>query len=485
MWDLLDRIFTTNLEIAGASLELQQRIFKYGVKEKNYQLLTKLADYQSLDKVIVDSFNSNNSVEVRKLWLLSTKIEKKNVLQLLKNEKRSSVLEASAYDTKVGAKVYSFLAESSSDTSLLFTLLNNEAVSEKLKVKILVKCLETPAKKNAGVNLTSFVNYLVYNDKSNLLNLILGEPKLLILSALIIEHHEISDLQLAKLDQVIKSELESIHLALGNDDFTLVALVSKLHPIEELLTKIDLSLVDVKGYRESTTALLKKCRSLKPSAKTSSLNVALDKFFNSLNNNKESGFKLIYNEIMKAKSQADLIVIFNKTTKLFNGVITNYRERDKIRMLLADHPQALDAFSYSMLQLVEGIYTPAELAVWLKKPESYGLMLSNIYGYSVKEALGYSSNPELCFEVLLQSVIDNDGYIPDSFFEEGLMDEKELLKLPVELISSSGYAKEVELTIMKIISSKVTSPASWEVFSSLSKGFEGTLGELINIATKI
>lgn len=485
MWDLLDRIFAANLELGNATASVQKEIFKYGVKEKNYDLLTKLANYQFLDKDTADSFNSNNIAEIRKIWLVSKNIKSKDVITLLAKEKRLPVLLAVAENPKRGSKVYQYLTEKCSNSSVLFTLLNNIGVDDKLKVKILVKCISLGAGNNNGVRLSVFTSELMYSEESTLLKAILSEPKLLKLSSLIVDHNGIKPEEVTLLTNAIVSELEELSVKNSDNSLTQYELDARVLIINELLPKIEFNTSDLHRLNSLLTDIASRSKTLLDTVTGKEYTRKIKKITTTLNKDVKSYSQLFKTDIDRATSRADLVLIYNKAYKLFGSKIVNYRERDIIRMFLADSLVADNGFSESMLETIEGIYTPGDYATYLKRPESYAIALSNSDLPKVRDALSLSCNPTLCFEVLLQTLVANDGYVPNSFFEEGLMGEEEILSLPVELISLSGYPKEVEALIMNTISQTINTPASWEVFTTLSKNFEGSLKDLLNISAKI
>lgn len=485
MWDLLDRIFATNLELGNADGGTQSEIFKYAIKEKNYDLLTKLANYQFLDPNIVTSFNNNNSSEVRKIWLVCKNIKSKDVINLLSKEKRLAVLEAVASSTRHREKVFTFLYDNTTDADIMHTLLNNDAVNAKLKVKILIKSMALKSGKSSGVGLSVFASELMYSDDNTLLNEILAEPKLLKLTCVIIDHNGIKPSEILIVHGVIADEITKLTKKLSdNDTFSQEDKVLS-DSIALTLSKLELS-------KNQTSLLKQKLLEFNTVAKGKSSN-ELHEYINStfkgivtkLEGSSKSVLAEITQEVSLAKHNKDMITIFNKVTKLFGSEILNYRERDKIRMILADSPASDFDFSVSMINLIEGLYTPLDFSIYLKRPQTYAYALATTNLVNVKEALTLSSDPKLCFEVLLNTYVANEGYVPDPFFEEGLIGEEEILNLPVELISLSGFPKEVETTVMNIISRTLTSPANWEVFTTLSKNFEGSLKELLNIAAKI
>lgn len=485
MWDLLDRIFASNLELGNATVSVQKEIFKYGVKEKNYDLLTKLANYQFLDKVIADSFTNNNLSEIRKIWLVSKNIKSKDVITLLAKEKRSAVLLAVADNPKRGNKVFQHLMENSSDSSLLFTLLNNSGVDDKLKVKILVKCISLKNNNSNGVRLSTFTSELIYSEDKGLLNAILSEPKLIKLSSLIVDHNGIKAEEITLLANSLLVELEEIWSKYREDSLTLIELNERFLIINELLPKLEFNAADFLRLNNLLSDISSRSKGSLDPIKGREFAKKIKKISTTLNKDVKSSSQQFKLEIDNAVNRADLVLLYNKAYKLFGSKIINYRERDIIRMMLADSKAADLGFSESMLDIIEGIYTPGDYARYLTRPESYAIALSKVELPKVREALALSSNPTLCFEVLLRTIAINDGYIPDSFFEEGLMGEEEILALPVELISLSGYPKEVEALIMDTISKTINTPASWEVFTTLSKNFEGSLKDLLNISAKI
>jgi hypothetical protein len=318
-----------------------------------------------------------------------------------------------------------------------------------------------------------------------LLNAILSEPKLLKLSSLIVDHNGIKAEEITLLANSLVSELEEIWSKNRENTLTQVELNERFLIINELLPKLEFNTADFLRLKNLLSDISARSKGGLDPINDREFVKKIKKISTTLNKDVKSSSQQFKLEIDNAVNRADLVLLYNKAYKLFGSKIVNYRERDIIRMMLADSKAADLGFSESMLEIIEGIYNPGDYARYLTRPESYAIALSKVELPKVREALALSSNPILCFEVLLRTIATNDGYIPDSFFEEGLMGEEEILALPVELISLSGYPKEVEALIMDTISKTINTPASWEVFTTLSKNFEGSLKDLLNISAKI
>lgn len=121
----MKNFFLSVLSLSNLSKEIQERIFDYGIKSADYDLLANLASRGDLDTDIDSLLSTVDSANVRVAWAKKPQRTTEELISLVKNEKRVKVLSALASRADSPDEILKAIALHGKGQALESLLLNN------------------------------------------------------------------------------------------------------------------------------------------------------------------------------------------------------------------------------------------------------------------------------------------------------------------------------------------------------------------------
>jgi hypothetical protein len=129
----LERIMFLLLKNKNLTETIQKRIVLYGIKEKNFQILSTLASRNDLSSEVFDILNNQNSYLVKIALLARENISEDFIMESISKETRVKVLASLAESDQLSEKVYRAIIKSSKNRKVLSNIIMNSKISEELK----------------------------------------------------------------------------------------------------------------------------------------------------------------------------------------------------------------------------------------------------------------------------------------------------------------------------------------------------------------
>jgi hypothetical protein len=121
----IKNFFLSVLSLSNLSKEIQERIFDYGIKYSDFDLLATLASRSDLDPDIDKLLSTVDSANVRVAWAKKPQRTAEELVNLVKKEKRVKVLSALASRTDSPEEILKAIALHGKGQALESLLLNN------------------------------------------------------------------------------------------------------------------------------------------------------------------------------------------------------------------------------------------------------------------------------------------------------------------------------------------------------------------------
>ena len=482
MSDFLDRIYLGALSGDKIGADTQKRIYDYAVKQRKYDLLDKLFNHKDFDKSLVVEIVQLKDIKVLSLYLFSHNRENKEIVKILKSEKRKNFLEQCIIVEKnLGNISYELVYQNYKKYNIPFLeqFIYNKHVSPKLKkvayVELLNLSLEQLAK-NGGDNLS-----LIYEDDNDT---ILHEP----------------------LRELLMNELKYFPLwSMLNNKFSKIVLDDLIITLERLLD----SDLPVKEKIKMSFIVLNKLLSYEKI--TPQICHAVDMFNVFLDNNPDT-----------LKTKDPLYVNYLKQRKIFlskNVQVDLIQLQDKVEAVLDDVTylaavKLLSKFSHKyeayLFEEVTNItyrllsktpatpenyfliydYLPeldkvAILAEKITSPKMLGYVIAG--GLSSMELIELKTHPNFkeILDGFLELTYKEVGYLDYQLYEEGIISEEILKTFPIEMIKYASLFNNVESILLSMLEKELLTQAQWDVVESMADDFSGSFKELLEMAKNI
>ncbi len=126
----ISNFFKSVLQLHSVADHIQKRIFQYGIKNKDYVLLTELTKRNDLCLEIEEKLKNVQAVNVKVEWAKKPHRSEAELVDLVKNEKRVKVLSALASREDSPEAIYRAIASHGKGQALEAILLNNKIESD-------------------------------------------------------------------------------------------------------------------------------------------------------------------------------------------------------------------------------------------------------------------------------------------------------------------------------------------------------------------
>lgn len=170
----LERIMFLLLKNKNLTDTIQKRIVTYGIKEKNFQILSALASRNDLSTEVFDILNKQNSYLVKIALLARDNITEDFIMESISKENRVKVLASLAESDQLSEKVYKAIIETTKNRKVLSNIIMNSKISEELKNMASLKLInEYDVKYNNTID-TQYFDELrfIYQYNNSIINIL-------------------------------------------------------------------------------------------------------------------------------------------------------------------------------------------------------------------------------------------------------------------------------------------------------------------------
>jgi hypothetical protein len=480
MKDLTVRIHRNQLQSQGLDFEQQHNILKYALRVKDYSLVELLLNYQGLEASLLEVIINHKDMELKFLYFKNLNNKPKELLKALTQEPMGEIHCKLALITNTSAKVLTHMANNQPNFTLTQLLLNNEKTPAADKLLLLKKLLSPgfiPLNKNKQPKIT--VDEILFDirisENVELFKLIAGDISLLSISSKLLPTLEMDE------------SFEKVLLELYTKATSFILINPKAKEqsyqyIKELYTIISSPKLSLE-LREEIVTLTTKMDLSHQSAKVKREFVKLLDNLTTGNTLLVADFK---DRIEKAIDAAELKLLCVQITQSnVSKNITNQQYDQLLLKVLANKscPKVLADTIFENFDPNQ--FSPENLVELIPDPKLYGQVLAYYFHGDLSQRVELSSDPKSTYLSLLEHSYEYATQLKSDLFWSKYWKEELFLTLPVSILTNQDLPPELETSLANLIVTQLPNANSWEVFSSLGKDFTGSLGELLNISSKI
>lgn len=492
MSELLSRLYSINISNnKELSYELQMQIAKYAVKKSEYKLVSDLITYPNLDSNVELFLRNQQDIEVVKLWLRKPGRTSGEILNLVNQIKTGRLITELACIAKMEKKFYlEVFAKAKTKAALLALIANSSTPNSVVKDSLIRLTKLFPGE----------LTYFRYSHRIKGLSLANHFQKNTSISKLLIEDYKAFPV-LAQ--NIIGLELKEEYRKVLLDNLVLFsnelvdtfkkASVEKQTPLKQAgqLDHID-EFLNYYGenhivQEDELVKLTKVVNIYKDFAKSytekpllSWIN-AMERGLTELKANKISTY---INSTAKASNGQELVKLVDGFVKMNNSYkLTNRNFELLLREVLRNPACDLETSEYALEKM--GDNGLSSVLDSITDPVLLGIALHYSSNCDIVKYLKSSSNPKLTLDVYLEKNLEKKGYIDSDIYDSGLVELEHLLNFNVETLTYSAMGSQAESMIAEHINKLLDKPDHWENFEALADDFQGNVGQLLNVVTKL
>lgn len=473
-------LFQTLLKSETLAVELQEKIYSFAVTNNDHQLLIDLLAHNSLSTDIDSRIKTIDTASVKVAWLARPNRSLTDVLDVLKNEKRVTLLKVLASRDDLSQDTYSVILGNSFSPTLLLTIAGNSAIDNKLRESAVFRYLDidcdhkeplTCEKCSARfaklfVTAPEFIDSVI--QKSSNLSVLLAASDSTFIGfknqELLAE--AITDLFESN-GQFIASPWDGCGALLyrfSNDIANNGAVSSNCaNRLTLIIDKILKNKNDQNSYRYQSFEECKKVLiagvKIKPdnlSEKASSLfsENDVDEFIEEVNRQKGTSAQL---------SQA-------------------YRRLQSFAIAVSNNPHSTVAQMEKVIEWLQWDGCQALLKL-LADPRKIALLLVKGRFYTeLDNSLKRVKSPEEVLTHMIEFLGNEYGYYHDAILSSTYLTKNHLLSLPIAALAKGTLSKENTSTLEAILLEIISNDLHWNTFEHISGEFKGSITEVIALA---
>lgn len=476
MSHFLNRVYFGALCSGNLSLDMEEKIFYYALKNNSEDLLIKFFDRDKFPDFVHNHLKTTKDLGLIRLFLTSRKRKRSEVIFFIdkfqsKKNFIHSIIDSNIYRDQ---KTLSFIINLVNDEKILRNIISfstdNLLIAELALTKF--HSISKGSLNNPLISLDYFNNIdASYKNREIFLNKIANNSELFFIwnyLELRLSKDELS-LFINSYDEYLLGEVD--YKLLGE---VLLNIISSYGYDKELFERINSYLKKTKGKKGLGNISKSLQRLILPVINSNYL-LAIDK--------------------LRAE--------FNKVT---SKTLTSYAMRiENLALRYPDLAQAdieeliyklVDSFELSgedfdsLISLILSHKGPYELVEKFSNMFLYGYFIAAIGIYDENNYLKHSKNQLESLDGYIKGRIVTGGDIPSQFLKDGVVNEDIIGNFTIESLAFNRAFKDfdeegVNKKIYSYLSKFVTTNESWDVLESISDGFEGTLDELLSIAEHI
>lgn len=480
MKDLTVRIHKNQLQAGGLKFQEQLNILKYALRIKDYSLVEMLLNYQSLDPSTIEVITKHKDLELKFLYFKTLNNKPKELIKALSQEPVGEIHCKLALESNTSAKVLSYMVSNQPNLALTQLLLNNVKTPNSDKLILIKKLLEpgfiTLSKsKQPKITVDEILFEIRISENVELFKLIAGDLSMLDISSKLIPTLEIDE-SFEKVILELYTKATSFILINPKAKEQTYQYIKELFPI---ISSPKLSL----HLRQEIVTLTNNMDLTHQSAKVKK------EFAKLLDNLTTGNTKLVaeFNEqIEKAIDAAELKILCVKITQSnVSKNITNQQYDQLLLKVLANNscPKVLADTIFENFDPNQ--FSPENLVNLIPDPKLYGQVLAYYFHSNLSQKVELSSDPKSTYLSLLEHSYEYATQLNNELFNSKYWEKELFLTLPVSILANQELPPELETSLTNLIVTHLPNTNSWEVFATLGKDFTGSLGELLNISSKI
>jgi len=471
MTETFGLVYRSLLAVENLSTVIQERIFQYASKLKDYELLAALARHQNLHPEIESRFANVPHAVVKAAWAARPSRTDEELTALVENETRVKVLTALASRDDTPQKVFSLIATTKGQAPLI-ALASNNVVDVETRVAAIAQY-------------AALVDANIVKIPPNVIALISSDDRL---ATAVATRTNNPLLALAALRSgALEDEFQNraVYLAVEhmtkmvklfllekNDRYSMMSYAVRecIRELTEVLESNQLSSQSVELI-SNTTEILATVVVHHPS-----LEGVVDSFLKVANNTAET----FVVAARRASSSAEL----DKIIQTIGSDRSKYASPAATLCAVAQNEHCTAAIIRKMFDMrVAHWGTLRAMATTVTNRTSIAALILWAPYLNVDRILTKSGDPVGTLSKVLEIACTYDTTIHTEILQSKYMGREMICKLPIQSFFPNNCSMEMTTQLAAMLTERINEPATWEVLEAVGKEFTGSVDELLKIAT--
>jgi hypothetical protein len=470
----ITNFYKSVLLLQDLSQSVQNRIYQYGMKHNNYDLLSDLIKRDDLDKNIEEKLSHVSAVNVKVEWAKKKHRTNQELSDLIRNEKRVKVLSALASREDTPDVIYKAIAEHGKGQALEALLINNKVEQDIKSIAAKRYALSTNVK-----NSLKTVHHIILRNDPIVSDIIAQYSKSLHLgiAALTAAGSSAKEESINNILKLYSSYLDEFQSAHYNENYIAVSVA------EELVTALKSSDYTNKTIIKECKNVLKNCKS-----KVNSQSYYSSKVDDAINDLdliiiKEKSTVSIIDLAKNAKTDNDKKSLLERINKLRNVENSVYIAIARNENYTADEVYDILSDKYF------GWYGNRALIYCLNllPADKAAAIYLNSYQVGDDSILERFSNPyQLLHESIKLSIKKGNGNIHPGLIKSKYINKEIIKSLPLSIFRDQSVPLNITSELIEYMTSSLgDSESAWETVSVLGDQYDGSCYELIKLSKSL
>lgn len=479
----ISQVYKALLANPKQSLSFQKKVYDFGLKTKNPELLAKLASHPDLHPEIDLQLKAADYAAVKAAWASRQGRTFSELEDLVKGETRVKILQALAEKENLPEELYVAIATQSKGQGALATLCVNQSISDETRIlaaKNLAEKLETKSEGKNRNNKTENVVSMILTSFSDLADIFVeysSNQSALITAA---NSGYLQPKNQMKMASIIQSSVEQL-----KNDSSPYAYHSYSWIPETVKNMTTYGKID----KEASSIICSALSTLKKYHEDRSSSYYSDDVKDAIrkvSDNSSKEFIDYIKAVNECKSREELKDLIQR----LNVLISN-SSRSSLNIRPESVSLAVIAHPFSDSALIDEVaswltwYTYRQAVKLTSDPRKLAVLLFHFPYLGYESVLAKSSDPHKLLEILVSTFIEKGSQIPSELLGSKYMSKEIVNKLPLSVLYCDTLPGFLLQMIGENLEKGLSNDNSWSTFESLGKDFNGTLDDLIRVSNSI
>jgi|LauGreDrversion4_1035100.scaffolds.fasta_scaffold04655_7 hypothetical protein len=483
----LTSLFMTLMTAEEITVALQQRIFTHGRKRNDVALLARLASHPSLDASIDAQLKEESAALVRCAWISRPGRNLEDITDVITKEKRVTVLSALAEQPMLSEQVARTLVERTKNTKVLLTLVKSPTLDDDIKKSAadrIVASLDGVGSHSIDTKQVDVLCTIASSIEGYLEQVVIDAPNLVVLRAAVTHCPLDADSQRLLVNMFLETYAQQLsYQPTSRFDNGSVAQVDLCNIIEAMCETSQLD----DGVRKT---LEKAVKSVKTHYSADNWNLSrLDRALECLKNANAANFNALREEFDAITTSEGITTFISQVESQARKGTLPYRHpilntlATKITLSpigTAEHVKSIEGWFQwnASSELVARIDDTAKQVALITVGTFYGLDYHKII-FDAPNSL------ELMDALVDHAACNEERWMLDHLTESSFFADRHLRRIPLQLLSQMELREEHRSILMDVLADDTISDDTWSTIETLSDEYEGSIQELIELATAI
>lgn len=482
MSQVLSRMYSVLLDLPTPSLEIQRSVLAYAVRTKETSLVAKLARHDALEFEIDLALRDNDAAVVKAAWAARPGRTAEELVDLVRNEKRVTILSALAERDDLPADVYTAIAGTAKGVTPLLRVVGNTVAPDEARFVAASRYIEMAPEVIEDIRLDhkviTFYGKLFEEGPDLVDRVVRGSAAMHLLYA------AAGITQLDAADQVVFAKA----LVAKYDKYEHVTQPSNSYnSYGSQIAGIAESMCD-NGALDGTAADLFTeviGRYIKTEKADSWTVRRAEETLKSIVRARNEQPDDIADRLVEAKTAEEIEVLIKRIDALHKGS-RSYAQTRVVTLglsVIANPASTVDQVVHT-LEWLSWRATAQSLRLTNDVEKLAAIMSESPY-WTAEQALEKATEPQAIIEAIIRRNTALGRIIPTMVLTSRHLTPEAIDMLPLGVVNCEGVPPHVVQQLFSRINNGLDSAEAWVTFEAISDDFVGTLDDLVTVSSSV